>query len=205
MTSNVLPAGNEPVSPARERRRCTWLALNDPLYVRYHDTEWGVPERNDRALFELLVLEGFQAGLSWRTVLHKRAQFRLAFAGFEPAEVAGFTDSRVEQLLADPGIIRNRLKISAAISNAQRYLELQEHYGSFSAYLWSFVGGEPQVNHWGDLAEVPARTSLSGEVSAALRARGFKFLGPTTTYAYLQAAGLVQDHLTTCYRHAELS
>lgn len=205
MTGKPLQTRSKPDGAPSDRSRCAWLILDDPLYVQYHDSEWGVPEWDDRALFELLVLEGFQAGLSWRTVLHKRAHFRQVFADFEPARVAVISDSRIKQLLADPGIIRNQLKIRAAIGNAQRFIELQEARGSFSEYLWSFVAGEQQVNNWADPADVPARTHLSSEISADLRARGFKFVGPTIIYAYLQAAGVVQDHLITCYRHAELS
>jgi DNA-3-methyladenine glycosylase I len=184
--------------------RCAWLVPNDPLYRLYHDTEWGVPLHDDRALFELLVLEGFQAGLSWRTVLHKRERFRQVFDQFDAGLVANYGAAKVEELMADAGIIRNRLKIGSAISNAQRFLKLQQQHGSFSSYLWAFVEGEPVVNHWQAGADVPSRTELSDILSRDLRTHGFKFVGSTIMYAYLQAAGLVQDHLQDCYRHAQL-
>jgi DNA-3-methyladenine glycosylase I len=199
-----LPAGTAASDFADGRQRCAWLAPNDRLYQRYHDEEWGVPLHDDRALFELLILEGFQAGLSWRTVLHKRDRFRLVFDGFDPELVAAFDPARIEQLMADTGIIRNRLKINAAVTNARSYLVVQEQHGSFSKYLWSFVGDKRIVNHWSDSTQVPARTELSDALSRDLRARGFKFTGSTIMYAYLQAAGVVQDHLTSCYRHEEL-
>jgi DNA-3-methyladenine glycosylase I len=178
-------------------QRCAWVPLGDPLYVAYHDEEWGVPERDDRRLFELLTLEGAQAGLSWSTILHKRQGYRRAFGGFDPAAV-GRLDP--EELMQDAGIVRNRLKIESAISNATRVLEVQEELGSFDAYLWSFVGGEPLVNRPRTLAEVPAETPESRALSKDLKKRGFRFVGPTVCYAFMQAAGLVDDHTVDCYR-----
>jgi DNA-3-methyladenine glycosylase I len=181
--------------------RCAWVPEADPLYVAYHDEEWGVPLRDDdRALFELLTLEGAQAGLSWAMILHKREGYRRAFAGFEPAVVAGFGPREVEALLADPGIVRNRLKVSSTIENARRVLETQEELGSFSGLLWSFVDGEPLVGGWRTVAEVPAETPVSKAMSKELKRRGFRFVGPTVCYAFMQAAGLVDDHVVTCFR-----
>ncbi|HWR04505.1 MAG TPA: DNA-3-methyladenine glycosylase I [Humidesulfovibrio sp.] len=184
-------------------------AKPDPVYIRYHDEEWGVPLRDDDRLFELLVLEGAQAGLSWRTVLHKRQGYRAAFGGGEgvlsPTAVARLTEADQERLRVDERIIRNRLKISAAIGNARAHLTVAEAFGSFSAYLWRFVDGVPIQNAWAELGQIPARTPLSDAISKDLLARGFKFVGSTIVYAYMQSAGLVNDHLTTCFRHAELS
>lgn len=183
--------------------RCPW-AGDDPLYVAYHDAEWGVPLRDDRALFELLVLEGFQAGLAWITVLRKRDAFRRAFAGFEPEALARFGPRRVEVLLRDPGIIRHRGKIEAAVTNARALLALRRAEGPFARFVWSFVGNAPRVNAPRALREVPAATDESRALSKALRARGFAFVGPTTCYAFMQSAGLVNDHLTGCFRRAQL-
>jgi DNA-3-methyladenine glycosylase I len=176
--------------------RCAWVPLDDPLYVAYHDEEWGRPLRDDRALFELLTLEGAQAGLSWRTILHKREGYRAAFAGFEPRRVARLD---AEKLLCDERIVRNRLKVESAIANAARVLELQAELGSFADYLWSFVGGEPMVNRPRSVDEVPAETDKSRALSRDLKRRGFRFVGPTVCYAFMQAAGLVDDHTVDCF------
>ncbi len=182
--------------------RCGWAVENDPLYLAYHDEEWGVPLRDDRALFELLVLEGAQAGLSWATILHKRDGYRRAFAGFEIERVARFGEKDVARLLADPGIVRNRLKVASAIENARRVLEVQAERGSFADYVWEFVGGEPIVGRWRSTGEIPAETELSRAMSNDLKRRGFRFVGPTVCYAFMQAAGLVDDHVTSCFRFA---
>ena len=177
--------------------RCAWVPEGDPLYTAYHDEEWGVPSRDPRHLFELLVLEGAQAGLSWSTILHKREGYRKAFAGFDPAKVARLDP---EQLLADPGIVRNRLKVESAISNAQIWLEQDDPV----ELLWSSVGGEPKVNSWRTLAELPAETDESRAMSKELKRLGFRFVGPTTCYSLMQACGLVNDHTTDCFRYAEV-
>jgi DNA-3-methyladenine glycosylase I len=183
-----------------ESRRCPW-ALATEAYRRYHDEEWGRPQHDDRVLFEFLVLEGAQAGLSWRTILEKRDGYRRAFAGFDPARVARFTDARLAKLAQDPGIVRNRLKIASARGNARAFLQVQEEFGSFDAWLWAFVDGAPVRNRWRRIEQVPARTPLSDRVSRELTQRGFRFVGSTIVYAYLQAMGLVNDHLVTCLRH----
>ena len=184
-----------------EVNRCDW-AGTDPLYIAYHDDEWGVPVHDDRTLFEFLILEGAQAGLSWITILRKRDAYRRAFANFDPAAVAAFDEERIAALLADPGIVRNRLKIRAAVDNARAFLAVQRELGSFNAYVWGFVGGQPIVNQWQSLREVPAETAESRALSADLKRRGFRFVGPTIIYAYMQAVGMVNDHLVTCFRHA---
>ena len=183
--------------------RCDWPG-EDPLYRAYHDTEWGVPERDSRALWEKLVLDGFQAGLAWITILRKRDNFRRAFAGFEPAIVARFGEDDVARLLADSGIIRSRSKILATIGNARAYLDMAERGEEFAPFVWGMIGGAPIVNHRVARSDVPAQTPLSVEVSKALRARGFKFVGPVIVYAWMQATGLVNDHYRGCFRHAEL-
>ncbi|MET1009706.1 MAG: DNA-3-methyladenine glycosylase I [Gaiellaceae bacterium] len=185
--------------------RCAWVPDGDDLYAAYHDVEWGVPERDDRALYELLTLEGAQAGLSWSTILRKREGYRRAFAGFDPAKVARFSPARVEKLLQDPGIVRNRLKVESTVENARRVLEVQEEPGSFSGLVWGFVDGEPLVGGWKTLAELPAETPLSKAMSKELKRRGFRFVGPTVCYAFMQAAGLVNDHTVGCFRYAELT
>lgn len=172
--------------------------------LRYHDLEWGVPERDDRALFEKLVLDGAQAGLSWKTILDKREGYRRAFEGFDPERVAGYGETEIERLLADPGIVRNRQKITSAIGNARAFLEVAAEHGSFSRYLWDFVDGEPIINHPASPEEVPTETALSRRISKDLRSRGFSFVGPTILYAYLQAVGVVNDHLVDCFRHGEV-
>ena len=185
--------------PRPDSPRCPWCG-EDPLYTAYHDQEWGTPLHDDRRLFELLVLEGAQAGLSWITVLRKREAYRRAFAGFEPEAVARLDTARQAELLQDPGIIRNRLKVAAAVRNAQAFLEVQARFGSFDRYLWDFVGGAPRINQWRTLAEVPAETPEARALSKDLKGRGFTFVGPTIIYAYMQAVGLVDDHLETCFK-----
>jgi DNA-3-methyladenine glycosylase I len=184
-------------------QRCAWAA-NDRL-IRYHDEEWGVPIHEDRRLFEFLILEGAQAGLSWDTILRKRDQYRAAFDHFDPAVITGYRPSKVEQLLADPGIVRNRLKIAAAILNAQAFLAVQAEFGSFDAYIWQYVGGQPKRNAWRLLAETPAQTPESDAMSRDLKRRGFKFVGSTICYAFMQAVGMVNDHVVDCFRYAQLA
>jgi DNA-3-methyladenine glycosylase I len=185
--------------------RCSWVPDGDELYAAYHDEEWGVPERDDRALYELLTLEGAQAGLSWSTILRKREGYRRAFEGFDPAVVAGFDEARVEALLQDPGIVRNRLKVSSTLENARRVLEVQAELGSFSDLLWGFVDGEPLVGRWKTVGELPAETPVSKAMSKELKRRGFRFVGPTVCYAFMQGAGLVNDHTVSCFRFRELA
>jgi DNA-3-methyladenine glycosylase I len=185
--------------------RCEWAASGDELMLAYHDEEWGVPAHEDRHLFELLTLEGAQAGLSWSTILRKREGYRRAFAGFDPAVVARLTPADVERLLADPGIVRNRLKVESTVVNAARVLEVQDEVGSFDAYLWSFVEGRPVVGHFRALSELPAETELSRTLSKDLKRRGFRFVGPTVCYAFMQAVGLVNDHTVDCFRFRELT
>lgn len=184
--------------------RCLW-AGKDPDYIAYHDREWGVPVHDDRLLFEFLILEGAQAGLSWITILKRRSGYRLAFEGFDPAVVAGFDERKQAELLCDTGIIRNRLKIAAAVTNARAFLEVQAEFGSFDNYLWSFVGGKPLQNAWRTHADIPASTPLSDTLSKELKKRGFKFVGSTICYAFMQAVGMVNDHTTTCFRWKELA
>ena len=180
--------------------RCGW-AGSAPLYLAYHDQEWGVPLRDDRALFEMLILEGFQAGLSWITILRKRENFRRAFDGFDPAKLAAYDERKVAALLADPGIVRNRAKIEGAITSARAYLELMAELGGASGFLWQFVNGAPIVNHRRSLAEVPAETLEARAMSKELKRRGFRFCGPTICYAFMQAVGMVDDHIIDCFRH----
>lgn len=187
-----------------ERRRCGWAEGTFPDYVRYHDEEWGVPVRDDRTQFEFLVLESAQAGLSWATILKRREGYRKAFAGFDPERVSRFRKPRVERLLANPAIIRNRAKVEAAVNNARRFLEVQREFGSFSDYIWSFVGGRPLVNRWWRDDEVPATSEQSVILARDLRARGFRFVGSAILYAHMQATGLVNDHLVSCFRHREV-
>jgi len=184
-------------------KRCAWVG-EEPLYVAYHDREWGVPLHDDRKLFEFLVLEGAQAGLSWLTVLRKREGYRKAFAAFDPEAVARFNRRSVERLLRDPGIVRNRQKVEAAIGNARAFLAVQEEFGSFDRYVWRFVGGKPIQNRWRTMREVPAKTPESEAMSLGLVRRGFRFVGPTICYAHMQATGMVNDHQTDCFRHAQL-
>jgi len=184
--------------------RCFWANTDDPLYLTYHDQEWGVPVHDDRLLFEFLVLEGAQAGLSWYTVLKKRPNYHLAFDDFDPQKVANYDDKKVAELLSNPGIIRNRLKINAAISNAQGFLKIQQEFGSFDTYMWQFVGGKPLINSWTSGSEIPAETDISSRMSKDLLQRGFHFVGPTICYAHMQAVGMVNDHTTDCFRYQEI-
>ncbi len=181
-------------------QRCSWVPDEDPLYAEYHDREWGVPVHDDRVLFEFLILEGAQAGLSWRTILGRREGYRLAFADFDPVAVARFTPEDHARLMTDPGIIRNRLKVAAATKNAVGFLEVQAEYGTFSKYLWSWTDGQVIVNRPRSSGELPAQTTLSEQLSADLKKRGFTFVGPTIMYAYLQAVGVVDDHAADCFR-----
>ncbi len=183
--------------------RCAW-AGTDPLYTSYHDQEWGVPVRDDRLLFEFLILEGGQAGLSWLTILKKRENYREAFSGFDPVKVAAFSPHDVERLLTDPGIVRNRLKVESAVKNARAVLQVQEEFGSFAAYQWSFVGGKTIHNGWRTLSEIPAKTAEAERMSKDMKRRGFSFVGPTIVYAHMQATGMVNDHTVDCFRWAEL-
>jgi DNA-3-methyladenine glycosylase I (EC 3.2.2.20) len=184
--------------------RCEW-AGDDPLYQAYHDQEWGVPSHDDRLLFEFLILEGAQAGLSWITILRKRENYRAAFDNFDPHQVARYTERRLETLLNNPGIVRNRRKVSAAVRNARAFLNVQAEFGSFDRYVWGFVGGRPKQNAWRSLKEIPARTPESDALSKDLKRRGFTFTGSTICYAFMQATGLVNDHVVACFRHAEVA
>ena len=190
--------------PTRPRARCAWCGT-DPLYVSYHDTEWGVPLHDDRQLFEFLVLEGAQAGLSWLTILRKRDAYRAAFDQFDPEKVARYTPRRIERLLANPGIVRNRLKIESAVKNAKAFLAVQDEFGSFDSYMWRFVDGRPKQNAWRSLKELPARTPDSDGMSKDMVRRGFSFVGSTICYAHMQAVGMVNDHTVDCFRHAEVA
>ena len=185
------------------QKRCPWCLKFDQ-YIRYHDEEWGVPVHDDRVHFQFLILEGAQAGLSWSTILKKREGYRKAFADFDPVKVARFTPARIEKILLNPGIVRNRLKVTAAVNNAKRFLELQKEFGSFDAYIWQFVSGKPVVNSRKSLAEIPATTPQSDALSKDLIKRGFKFVGSTVIYAHMQACGLVNDHLVSCWRYREV-
>ena len=184
--------------------RCEWADGNDPLLLSYHDDEWGAPSHQDRDLFELLTLEGAQAGLSWKTILHKREGYRLAFEQFDPARVARFDGRKLGALLRDRAIVRNRLKVESAVNNARRILEVQGEFGSFDAYIWQFVDGVPIVGRRRRLRDLPSETGESTAMSKDLKRRGFRFIGPTVCYAFMQAAGLVNDHVTTCFRYREL-
>ena len=186
-----------------QHTRCGWART--PLGIAYHDAEWGVPVHDDQILFEFLTLEGAQAGLSWEMILKKREAYREAFVGFDPARVARFTPSRVERLLQNPGIVRNRLKVAGTVRNAKAFLAVQREFGSFDTYLWNFVGGTPRVNHWRTLRQVPARTSESDALSRDLRVRGFTFVGSTICYAFMQAVGMVNDHTVDCFRHRRVA
>ena len=180
-------------------KRCAWAQT--PLGIVYHDTEWGVPVHDDRVLFEFITLEGAQAGLNWEMILRKRDSYRRAFAGFDPARVAHFTAARRRRLMGDAGIVRNRLKIESTVSNAKVFLDVQREFGSFDAFLWGFVGGRPRINRWRSAASLPARTELSDALSRELKRRGFRFVGSTICYAFMQAVGIVNDHSTNCFRH----
>ncbi len=187
-----------------ERNRCDWCGDKE-IYQQYHDQEWGVPVRDDETMFEFLLLESFQAGLSWITILNKRANFSKAFDEFDYRKIAQYDENKVEALMQDAGIIRNRMKIEAAINNAQRFMEVQNEYGSFCNYFWGFVENKPIQNHFETLREVPAKTALSDTIAKDVKKRGFKFLGSTTLYAHMQATGIVNDHITSCFRYKELS
>ena len=186
---------------SRPVKRCRWAEGVGPEYITYHDTEWGVPVHDDRVQFEFLILEGAQAGLSWSTILNKRAGYRKAFAGFDPQKVARFTDKRIDKLLLDPGIVRNRLKVRSAVTNARAFLAIQEEFGSFSDYIWGFVDGEPIQNRFRKDSDIPATSKESDALSKDLKQRGFKFVGSTIMYAHMQATGLVNDHVTGCFRY----
>jgi DNA-3-methyladenine glycosylase I len=190
-------------SPADQNLvRCAWVGT-DPLSVEYHDREWGVPVHDDRKLFEFLILEGMQEGLSWMTILRKRANFREVYDDFDPVKIALYDQAKFEELMKNPGIIRNRRKIEAAAQNARSFLAVQAEFGSFDAYIWQFVGGKPKVNSWKTMAEIPAQTGESVILSKDLKKRGFNFVGPTIVYAHMQATGMVNDHTTDCYRYLE--
>ena len=186
-----------------EKKRCAWCG-NDPLYIEYHDSEWGVPVYDDATLFEFLILETFQAGLSWITILKKRENFREAFDNFDYKKIANYTDEKQGELLLNAGIIRNKLKIKATISNAISFMEIQKEFGSFSTYIWGFTNGKPIKNQCADLNDVPATTELSETISKDLKKRGFKFVGSTVIYAHMQATGMVNDHVTNCFRYHEV-
>ncbi len=185
------------------KTRCEW-AGSDPLYIDYHDREWGVPEHDDRKLFEMLILEGAQAGLSWITILRKRENYRTAFDDFDAEKIASYDDPKISALLADEGIVRNRLKVNAAVQNARAFLQVQEQYGSFDNYVWQFVHGKPQKNTFSSLRELPAQTAESQAMSRDLLQHGFKFVGPTICYAFMQAVGMVNDHIVSCFRYDEV-
>jgi DNA-3-methyladenine glycosylase I len=187
-----------------EGKRCAWVGLDDRLMLDYHDREWGVPVHDDRKHFEFLLLEGAQAGLSWSTVLKKREGYRLAFSGFNPEKVARYTPKGIHSLLRNPGIIRNRMKIEATIGNARAFLRVQEELGSFDAYCWQFVNGRPKRNRWNSMSKVPARSAESDALSKDLKGRGFRFVGPTIMYAFMQATGMVNDHLVECFRYRDI-
>jgi len=187
-----------------EKERCGWCGT-DELYVAYHDDEWGVPVWDDRTLFEFLILEGAQAGLSWSTILNKRAGYRRLYDAFDPELVARYDDAKVAELLTDPAIVRNRAKVAASIGNARAFLDVQTEFGSFTEYIWRFVDGRPIRNIWKTLAEIPAKTPLAETISKDLKQRGFKFVGPTIVYAHMQATGMVNDHIVSCFRHAEVA
>lgn len=201
--SGSRPASSPYSAEFQARERCAWCG-SDPLYLAYHDHEWGVPLHDDRQLFEMLVLEGAQAGLNWLTILRKREGYRRAFDGFDPERIARYDNRDIARLLADPGIVRNRLKIAAAIRNAQGFLAIQERRGGFGAFLWRYVGSAPKQNGWRSLAEVPARTPEAEAMSRDLKRLGFGFVGPTICHAFMQATGMVNDHVTDCFRHSEL-
>ena len=184
-------------------QRCEWVG-NEPIYIKYHDKEWGVPVYNDRKLFEMLLLEGAQAGLSWITILNKRNNYREAFDRFDPNKIARYNQKKIEALLKNPGIVRNRLKVTAAVLNARAYLDIKEKEGKFNDFLWQFVDGSPIVNKWASLRQVPAKTSVSEDMSRELKKRGFKFVGSTICYAFMQAVGMVNDHTNKCFRRREI-
>lgn len=185
-------------------KRCDWVPAGDPMYQEYHDKEWGVPVHDDRLLFEFLILEGAQAGLSWATILKKRDNYCAAFDNFDARMIANYDEKKIQELLANPGIVRNRLKVRAAVQNATAFLEVRKEFGSFDAYIWQFVGGKPIVNQWKSLKELPARTAQSDAMSKDLLKRGFKFVGSTICYAFMQAVGMVNDHTVDCFRYRQV-
>jgi DNA-3-methyladenine glycosylase I len=185
-------------------QRCAWVPTGDPLYIAYHDLEWGVPVHDDQLLFEFLILEGFQAGLSWRTILYKRDNFRRAFDDFDPLKIAAYGEEKIAGLLADAGIVRNKAKVQASITNARAFLAVKQEFGSFDAYIWQFTGGETLKNAWTSLAELPARTPESDAMSKDLLKRGFRFVGSTICYAHMQATGMVNDHTVDCFRYNQV-
>jgi len=184
----------------KSKTRCAWLS-DDPIYIDYHDKEWGVPCYDDQRLFEMLILEGAQAGLSWLTILKKRDGYRKAFANFDAKKISRFTDKKIEKLLLNPAIVRNRLKVNATVTNARLYLNIIKEYGNFSDYIWQFVAGKPIINHWKKLGDIPVTTPESDQMSKDLKKRGFKFVGSTICYAYMQSVGMVNDHTTDCFRY----
>ncbi|MCK4765663.1 MAG: DNA-3-methyladenine glycosylase I [Candidatus Aminicenantes bacterium] len=186
------------------KKRCEWVPLNDPLYVKYHDEEWGVPVHDDRLLFEALILDGAQAGLSWITILRRRENYRQAYDNFDPQKVARYGEEKIAQLLADAGIIRNRRKVESSVNNARVFLEIQKECASFDKYIWQFVGGKTKINRWESIKEMPATSPESEAMSKDLKKRGFKFAGPTICYAFMQAAGLINDHTVDCFRYREV-
>ena len=188
--------------PILAATRCAWVS-DDPDYLRYHDEEWGKPVHDDRVLFEFLILEGAQAGLSWLTILRKRENYRTAFDGFDVAKIARYNDAKIGALLADPGIVRNKLKVNSAVQNAKSFIAVQKEFGSFDTYVWRFVGGQAKINHWQFIKEVPAKTAESDTLSKDLLTRGFKFVGSTICYAFMQAVGMVNDHTTDCFRYGK--
>ncbi len=202
MRSFISAIGDDQHMEGDSKVRC-WKTT-DPLYLEYHDEEWGVPVHEDRTLFEFLILEGFQAGVSWALILRKRENFRRAFDGFDPVNLSKYTEEDVERLMNDPGILRNRLKIRSAISNAQRFLDVQEEFGSFDRYIWSFVGGKPIKNRFTSFSEMSSKTEISEAMGKDLKKRGFKFVGPVICYSFMQAVGMVNDHLTHCFRYDEI-
>ena len=202
MRSFISAIGDDQHMEEDSKVRC-WKTT-DPLYIEYHDEEWGVPVHEDRTLFEFLILEGFQAGVSWALILRKRENFRRAFDVFDPMKVSKYTEEDVERLMNDPGILRNRLKIRSAISNAQRFLDVQEEFGSFDRYIWCFVGGKPIKNRFTSFSEMPSKTEISEAMGKDLKKRGFKFVGPVICYSFMQAVGMVNDHLTHCFRYDEI-
>ena len=187
------------------RQRCGWVPENDAQYLQYHDVEWGVPLHDDLKLFEMLILEGQQAGLSWRTILYKRQNFRKAFDYFNPERIARYDESKIESLMSDPTIIRNRLKINSVIQNAKSFLAVKMEFGTFNSYIWKFVGDKPVLNRWENHDEIPSNTIISDEMSRNLAERGFKFTGTTICYSFMQAVGMVNDHVTSCFRYGEIS
>ncbi len=187
-----------------DKSRCAWVSTDNPLYMAYHDEEWGVPVHDDHLLFEFLILEGAQAGLSWSTILNKRTHYRAVYDHFDPVRVATYDDTKIAALLADPGIVRNRLKVSGSVKNARAFLKAQAEFGSFDAYIWQFVSGVPKINAWATLAEIPAETDESRAMSKDLKKRGFTFVGPTICYAFMQAVGMVNDHTVDCFRYREV-